>query len=118
MADLPQEGKNEPEPVIISDATYESTINGYLLVVIDFWAPWCTPCRKIASVIDELNRDYHGQVVFAKLNTDDYSKTADRLKITSIPTVLITKNGKEVERIVGSVQRSYIEEKIQKHMKP
>lgn len=117
MTDQPKENSNGQEPITLSDATYESIIKENVLVVIDFWAPWCAPCRKIAPVLDELNRDYHDRVVFAKINTDDYSKTADKLKITSIPTVLITKNGKVVERIVGSVQkRSYIEEKIQKHL--
>ena len=85
-------------------------------MVIDCWAAWCGPCRMVAPIIDELSKDYAGKVVFGKLNVDENPKTAMRFDIMSIPTLLIMKNGEEVDRIIGAVPKQSMEAKLRKHM--
>jgi len=88
------------------------------LIVVDCWAEWCGPCRMIEPVIEELAQGYAGKVVFGKLNVDENPQTAERFSIVGIPTLLIMKNGAEVERIVGAVPQEFIEEKLKKHLRP
>ena len=103
-------------PITVSDANFDQMVQQYPLMVIDCWAAWCGPCRMVAPIIDELSRDYAGKVVFGKLNVDENPKTAVRFDIMSIPTLLIMKNGKEVDRIIGAVPKQSIEAKLRKHM--
>ncbi len=77
-------------------------------VLVDFWAPWCGPCRMIAPVIDQLARELAGRVRFAKLNVDENPMTAGRFDARSIPTLLVLKAGREVDRIVGVQPRAEI----------
>jgi len=103
-------------PITVSDADFDQVVQQYPLIVIDCWAAWCGPCRMIAPIVEELARDYAGRVVFGKLNVDENPKTAKRFDIMSIPTLLIMKNGKEVDRIIGAVPKQSIETKLRKHM--
>jgi len=119
QTDDPQEDKKAgQEPITISDATFDRTVKQHPLMIVDCWAPWCGPCRMIAPVVDELAKDYSGKVVFAKLNTDENPRTCERFVIMSIPTLLFMKNGEEVERIIGAVPRTEIEDTLQKYLKP
>jgi thioredoxin 1 len=104
------------EPITVSDADFDQVVQRYPLIVIDCWAAWCGPCRMVAPIIDELARDYAGKVVFGKLNVNENPKTAMRFDIMSIPTLLIMKNGKEVDRIIGAVPKQAIEAKLRKYM--
>lgn len=85
-------------------------------VLVDFWASWCGPCRMIAPVIDELAEDYKGKVKICKLNVDENAKTAQDYGVMSIPTMIIYKNGQEVERLVGFMPKANIAQKLEQAM--
>jgi thioredoxin 1 len=104
------------EPVHVTDADFEETVKKHSLALIDFWAPWCGPCLALTPTIEELNKDYGGRVLIGKLNVDENPQTAECFQVFSIPTLLIMKNGKEVERIVGCVPKKHIEAALKKHL--
>jgi len=100
------------KPVKVSDATFTTVIQSHPLVVVDCWAPWCGPCRIIAPIIEDLARDYAGKILFGKLNVDENHKIAMQYQIMSIPTLLVFKDGKIVDRIIGAIPRPTLEQKI------
>src|SRR5208337_1867951 len=100
------------KPIVVSDRNFEQTMKSYPLVVVDCWAAWCAPCRAIAPIVDQLAKDYTGKVVFGKLNVDENPETAQRFGIMTIPTLLVMKDSKEVDRIVGVLPKSELEGKI------
>ncbi len=103
-------------PVVIDDEHFDETVRKHSLMLIDCWADWCGPCRMIAPTVEELARDYAGRVTVGKLNIDDNPQTAERFGVMSIPTLLIMKNGAEVDRVIGAVPKQFIEERLKKHL--
>jgi thioredoxin 1 len=102
-------------PVELTDETFRS-IRNYSLMLVDFWAPWCGPCRMVSPIIEELAREYQGRVWFGKVNVDENPETAGRFGIQSIPSLLLFKQGSMVDGIVGAVPRHAIESRIRAHM--
>ena len=82
-------------------------------VLVDFWADWCGPCKAIAPIVEELAREYEGRLKVMKLDVDENPRTASTYKVQSIPTLLVFKNGKPAERIVGAVPKHVIVDKLQ-----
>jgi thioredoxin 1 len=99
-------------PIVVSDRNFEQTVKSYPVVVVDCWAAWCAPCRAIAPIVDELAKQFSGKVVFGKLNVDENPETAQRFGIMAIPTLLVMKNAKEVDRVVGALPKDQLKARI------
>jgi len=104
------------KPVEMTDATFKEMIQNHPLVVVDCWAPWCGPCRMVAPIIEELSRDYVGRILFGKLDVDENRKVSMQYDIMSIPTLLVFKNGKLVDTIIGAMPKQTLEQKITSHL--
>ncbi|MEM3823761.1 MAG: thioredoxin, partial [Candidatus Bathyarchaeia archaeon] len=104
------------EPVHVTDSNFNQIANQHHLALIDFWAPWCGPCLALAPTIEELAEEYSGKIFIGKLNVDENPETAEQFQIFSIPTLIIMKDGKEVDRIVGLVPKKQIEVVLRKHL--
>lgn len=99
----------------VNDTNFESeVIDSDVPVLVDFWAPWCGPCRALAPVIDELAGEYEGKAKIVKLNTDENPNKSLEFRINSIPTMIIFKDKKPVEILVGSLSKEKIKEAIDK----
>lgn len=98
---------------IITEQNFESeVINSKLPVLLDFWAPWCAPCKMIGPVVEELAKEYAGKLKVGKVNTDENLNLASKFQITSIPCLLFFKGGKPVERIIGFRQKKDLKKSI------
>ncbi len=97
----------------LTDETFDKdVVQSAEPVLVDFWAPWCGPCRMLAPVIEELAKEYTGKVKVAKINTDDHPNAASRFKISAIPTLLFFKGGKVVEQLVGVHSKAEIKKTL------
>ena len=101
------------EPIHVTDETFEELVlNSQVPVLVDFWAPWCGPCRMVAPIVEELAKAYESRAVIAKLNTDENVRVATELGIMGIPTPILFKDGQEVDRVIGFVPRNALESKL------
>ena len=104
------------KPTELTDETFTNTVQTQGLVVVDCWAPWCGPCRFLSPIIEELAQEYAGKILFGKLNVDENPRVAVQYGIMSIPTLLIFKNSKLVDRLVGAMPRQMLEPRITRHL--
>ncbi len=102
-----------PGPIVLTDDNFSSEVmESGKPVLVDFWATWCGPCRMIAPIVEELSGEYEGKAMIAKVDVDTAQKTAQEFGIRSIPTLLLFKEGKVVEQIIGAVPKQQIVDKL------
>ncbi len=101
----------------VTDSNFkQEVLDSAIPVLVDFWAPWCGPCRMVAPVVDEIAQQYEGQVKVVKLNTDENPAVASQYGIRSIPTLMIFKGGQRVDMVVGAVPRTNLAQTLEKHL--
>lgn len=103
--------------IAVTDENFASEVEqGQGLVLVDFWAEWCGPCKMIAPTLDQLATEYAGKVTIAKLDVDANQKTSMKFNVRSIPSLLFFKDGKHVDTVVGLVPKTTLNDRIQKHL--
>jgi thioredoxin 1 len=108
--------ENIKEPLNLDDSNFAQTINKYTLLLVDFWAPWCGPCRMMSPIIDQVGKEYIGKLVVGKVNVDENPNISAQFGISSIPTLILFKRGQVVNNIIGSVSKSRIDEMVKMHL--
>ena len=110
---IDQEGK----PIPLTDATFSSEVARHPLMVVDFWASWCGPCKMVGPIIEELAAEYSGKVTFGKVNVDENPRTSENFGIQSIPTILVFKDGTPVDGVIGAVPKSQLVSKFLRYLR-
>jgi thioredoxin 1 len=101
------------EPIHVSDAEFqEKVLDASTPVVVDFWAPWCGPCRMVAPILDELAKEYADKITIAKINTDENPEWAMKFGVQGIPTMLFVKDGELFDRMVGAAPKPFIKQRV------
>jgi len=101
------------EPIHVTDAAFEKTVmQSELPVIVDFWAPWCGPCKMVAPILDKLAKELAGKAIVAKVNTDEHPQWAQKFSVQGIPTMLFVANGKVVHRQVGALPESMLRQVV------
>ena len=104
------------KPVELTDANFREVVGSHPVVVVDFWAPWCGPCRMVSPVLEQLASEMAGEATFAKLNVDDNPMVSQRFGIQSIPTIMVFKDGEPVDGLVGAAPKQMIEARIRPYV--
>ena len=113
---VPTEQAAGGEPIVITDTNFDSVVRDGTPIVVDFWAPWCGPCRTIAPTIEAMARE-RGDVRFGKLNVDENPRTAGRFMVSGIPTLILFNDGAEQDRLQGAAGRPHIERWIDQQLR-
>jgi thioredoxin 1 len=104
------------EPIGLTDSNFANEISKYPIMLVDFWAPWCGPCRMVSPIIEQLSREYSGKVAFGKVNVDENQRIAASFGIQSIPTLMMFRNGKAVDVMVGALPKAQLEMKLKQQI--
>ena len=108
--------KNIKDPLNLDDSSFFQTISKFPLLLVDFWAPWCGPCRMMSPLIDQVGKEYMGKLVVGKVNVDENPTISRQFGISSIPTLILFKKGQAVNKIIGSVSKNKIDEMVSMHL--
>jgi thioredoxin 1 len=101
----------------VTDSSFkQDVLESEIPVLVDFWAPWCGPCRMVAPVVEEISQQYEGQIKVVKVNTDENPNVASQYGIRSIPTLMIFKGGQRVDMVVGAVPKTTLANSLEKHL--
>lgn len=103
-------------PIVLNDANFYPEISKHHLILVDFWASWCGPCRMIAPIIEQLAGEYSNRVAFGKLNVDENPMISNTFMVQSIPTLILFSNGKQADRLVGVMPKSQIEDRFRPYL--
>lgn len=104
------------EPIVLTDSNFANEVTKYPIMLVDFWAPWCGPCKMVSPIIEQLSREYSGRVAFGKVNVDENQRIAASFGIQSIPTLMIFKGSKAVDIIIGAMPKAQIEMKLKQQL--
>ncbi len=103
--------------VAVTDQSFQTEVlDSKVPVLVDFWAAWCGPCRAVAPVVEEIAAEFNGQLKVVKIDVDESQDVAGRYRIQSIPTLMVFKDGQEVERVIGAVPKPMILQRVKKHL--
>jgi thioredoxin 1 len=105
------------EPLTLGDRDFFETVKKQKHMVVDFWAPWCGPCRMVSPIVDELASEYNGKVSFGRLNVDDNPMVSGEFSIQSIPTLLFFREGQPVDGVIGYVPKEVLKGRIEKFLR-
>jgi len=99
--------------VELNEETFKENVDSGEPIVIDFWASWCMPCKMLAPIFEEVSKEFEGKLKFAKISTEDHPNIAQAANITGIPCLIVFKDGKEVDRIIGMNQADVLKQKLE-----
>ena len=108
--------KNIKDPLNLDGSNFFQTISKFPLLLVDFWAPWCGPCRMMSPLIDQIGKEYMGKLVVGKVNVDENPTISRQFVISSIPTLILFKKGQAVNKVIGSVSKNKIDEMVRMHL--
>ncbi len=104
------------KPITLTDYNFTESVKKHRMLIVDFWASWCGPCKIVSPVIDQLSSELAGKAVFGKINVDDNPSVSNAFGIQSIPTIIIFKNAQAIDRVVGAMTKSQLISKISPHI--
>lgn len=104
------------KPINLTDSNFDIEKSKHSLLVVDFWAAWCGPCKMVSPIIEQLAEQYAGKIVFGKVNVDENPRISQRFGIQSIPTLMILKEGQVIDVMIGALPKGQIENRIKQHI--
>ncbi len=103
-------------PITLTDSNFDEKIKEYPLVLVDFWAEWCGPCKMMEPIIEDLAQEYQGDVVFGKLNVDQNKGKSSEYQVSGIPTMILFKDGQVADKMVGAMNKQMLAQKLENHL--